>query len=244
MKKILIILILPLISLSALQAQITQEAADKIVKEYLGDATIDCMLYAKENFQTDGMTIITFAGEIVEFEYPCWVYYAACSANMNNKYILVNASNGNVLNMNLKGDEMPDDVAQWRILAIDIPFELYSLEGSSCTWSNNITHNDELTIINSSEELELYIDCIENNYNYSEIDFSKYTLLLARGETGGIWDMKINFSRNNENEYILNVVIYLDDSAIWAPWHVSILVRKIDDEATVTLEVQEIDEYE
>ena len=91
---------------------------------------------------------------------------------------------------------------------IEIPFTEYSLT-ESCQWTNFIC--DKIIIINSSKELENYVICAEENY--PEIDFSKYTLLIANGHTpNGILEVSNRLLQLSANKYKLDIEIQLDDS--------------------------------
>ena len=123
MKKIFLLTAAPFVFLFALSAQITQEEADAIVSERLNQETLPYIVSAKENMQTD-MTITTGNGETLELDYKCWVYYVSYpTANCClGRYLIVNESNGNLLEVNAKGDAEPDDLTEWRIVeAIENP---------------------------------------------------------------------------------------------------------------------------
>ena len=115
MKQILLLLAAPFIFLTTLSAQITQETADNIVLERLNQETQPYIVYAKEGVQTE-MTITTINGEELELDYPCWVYYASnISANCCvGSYLIVNESNGNLLEVKTKSDAKPSDLAAWK----------------------------------------------------------------------------------------------------------------------------------
>ena len=71
MRKILLLIVVPFVFLSALPAQITQKEADEIVLERLSQATQLFTVYAKENIQTEGITITASEGEVIELGYAC-----------------------------------------------------------------------------------------------------------------------------------------------------------------------------
>ena len=116
----------------------------------------------------------------------------------------------------------------------DIPFTDYSLAGISCQWEN--FELNKLIIINSSEELENHVNCTDSNY--PEFDFSKYTLLLARGvTTSGHTLEKKQLQQISINEYSLYVDIKLQVTTVVQPWRVIIKVPKLSQNDVVTLNV-------
>jgi hypothetical protein len=81
----------------------------------MNNVTNEFTLYAKVEMQT-AFEITTATGEILELDYPCWVYYADFTDNTNNKYLMVKESNGNLLEINAKNDEGPDNLEDWKII--------------------------------------------------------------------------------------------------------------------------------
>jgi hypothetical protein len=79
----------------------------------------DFIIYAKEDVQI-AFEVITATGEILELDYPCWVYYINITDNTNGKYLMVKESNGNLLEINTRNDEKPDNLENWRIVYEDI----------------------------------------------------------------------------------------------------------------------------
>ena len=122
---------------------------------------------------------------------------------------------------------------------IDIPFTFYSLSGTSCQWimldgdHGNVRH--EIEVINSNEELENYITC--TNGTYPAIDFSKYTLILARGvEPRGDMPTTANLQQLSINNYIMTINVYprsIQDVETY--WKVSIIVNKIAANSVIEL---------
>ena len=113
MKKKNIILMLVLPAWVTLSAQTTQEQADSIVSKHLSQKTQAYTLYAKADVQ-EKMTVSTSAGETLELDYACWVYYINYSEKTTGKYIIVNESNGNVVEINAKSNAEPVDLVEWR----------------------------------------------------------------------------------------------------------------------------------
>ena len=240
MKKILLSLVVPLVFMMTLSAQILQEQADEIVQQRLESETKPYCLYAQKEVQTE-FEITTATGEVLELGYSAWVYYVSYTGEANGKYLIVKENNGNLLEVNTKNDADPDDLEKWRFVPIEILFEEYSLEGTSCQWINlNYLFDDnaELIIINNNEELGNYISCTEGSY--PEIDFSKYTLLLASGRSWNYIeddDKRAAFFKIARDEYTMNVIICQTIQFQSVKWQVSILVSKIANEETITLDV-------
>jgi hypothetical protein len=116
---------------------------------------------------------------------------------------------------------------------IEISFEEYSLEGTSCQWEKYEPTIDllpyTLVTINSNEELENYIDCNEEK-KYPEIDFSRKTLLLTYGVAKGA--TKITYKSIQQlsiNEYQMTMNIHPNLGNWISYWHVPLIVSKLDD---------------
>ena len=121
MKKILSLLTVSFVFLSAGLTQVTQERADKIVRGHIRQELLPCTIYAKEGIQTD-MTITTITGKVIELDYCCWVYYVTYTDNAG-RYLIVNESRESLLEVNAIEDAITDDLAEWRIVEeIDIPY--------------------------------------------------------------------------------------------------------------------------
>jgi hypothetical protein len=237
MKKILFSLAVPLVFMATLSAQITQEQADKIIIERLNHDTSDFIIYAKEEVQTN-FEITTSIGEMLELNYPCWIYFIKYADKTNGKYLIVKENNGNLLEMNTKNDEGPVDLSEWRFIVsypIDIPFTKYSLT-TSCQWVN-LNYDEKVTIINSTEELTNYISCMEGSYH--AIDFSKYTLLLASGETtNGISKIIVNdLQQLSCKEYELSIKVLLNDTTVIKKWIIALTMKKVSEESHVELKI-------
>ena len=118
--------------------------------------------------------------------------------------------------------------------AIEIPFTEYSLADTYCHWEN-LNYDNNVIVINSETELENYITCTEGTF--PEIDFSEHTLLLASGCTGyGIQDLfkKLFFE---ENKYVLEIEITLNDATVVQGWKIALITDKLNDRSSVELNV-------
>jgi len=237
MKKIILSLTLPIFLLSTLSAQITQEQADIIVLKHLNNEAKPYILYAKDTLQTEGISITTSTDEALELNYACWAFYIKYNEGTNGKYLTVTKSKGNILEVNTKKDEGPEDLDKWRILIINIHFEVVSLAETTCQWKKfqgNID-NSELITINSTEKLEENIECTEE-YDYPEIDFSKHTLLLVRG----VYQHVVNpycehFQQLATQNYLLIINLRTTPLTAVTYWQVPIIVNKIDESAVIEL---------
>jgi len=123
-----------------LSAQVTQAEADSIIKKRMCVETKPSTIYAKENVQT-GFEIATTTGEALELDYPCWVYYVNIIDETNNKYLFVKETNGNLLEINTKNDETPDDLVMWKKIT-EFPYCLkgtnWKLEGIMDTETDSL----------------------------------------------------------------------------------------------------------
>jgi hypothetical protein len=118
---------------------------------------------------------------------------------------------------------------------VEIPFVEFSLP-ENCQWTN-LNYDNKVIVINSNMNLEKYVACAEDNY--PEIDFSKNTLLLASGGGGDIRRTEIQFLKNTYNKYTLKVILHEGIAAVVLTWKVAILVPKMSDKVTVTLNVEQ-----
>lgn len=122
---------------------------------------------------------------------------------------------------------------------IKISFLEYSLAKTSCQWTS--FEANKVIIINSDEELSGYIVCADEDY--PKIDFSKHSVLLARGwSTYGIHYIDIDFLKETANEYALYVSIHTYTTAEASPWIASIITPKMNSENKILLNVQQIND--
>jgi len=238
MKKPIFLLFLPLLSLFSLSAQVTQEQADSIVIQRLNNNLNVSLVYAKEDVQQE-FEITTTTGEILEFDYPCWVYYVKFTDETNGKYMIVKENTGNVLEVNTKNDAGPDDWEDWRSV---LWYAEYSLSETFCVWTNpNHPNYYELIVINSNEELKQYISCAEGNY--PEIDFSRHTLLLTFGwDTYPVGSISENLQQLSPNNYQLNIKLTIYDDPIYLysrveSYQSAIVTTKLSAESNVALNI-------
>jgi len=237
MKKLLLLIALPFMFLT-LSAQITQEQADKIAIERLSSEMKFFTIYAQENVQTK-FEITTSTGEILELSYPCWIYYVNFTDEPNGKYLIVKESNGNVLETNVKNDNEPNDLEDWRFVNQNNWYK-YSLSKTLCQWSPLIYDFPVLIIINSNEELKKNINCAEGNY--PQVDFSKYSLLLINLKRDwNVTNITENFLKLSDNDYILNIEFtFLQDIVRPSEWlRFAIVTEKMSPESNVEFNITE-----
>ena len=121
---------------------------------------------------------------------------------------------------------------------IEIPFEEYTLP-ETCQWKN-LTYEEweslvpEVIIINSDRELENHVTCME--ISYFEIDFSKYSLLLARGKINRSgYAICNNLQQLSERNYEMKVDCYITTLGTITTWYAPVVVNKLSEECTVEL---------
>jgi RNA polymerase subunit RPABC4/transcription elongation factor Spt4 len=250
MKKSLLTLIAPLVLFSTLSAQITQQQADFIVQQRMSDETKPFTVYAKENVQPTGYTISTATGEILELDYPAWIYYVSFTgkvasphlvtepAEVRNdafgKYLIVKESSGNLLDVNVKNDTGPVDLEEWREVngfPIEIPIEDYPITETLCLWTNvGLIYTGKPVIINSNEELEQIITCAEGNY--PEIDFSKHSLLIFFGYSDfvhEVFSVDKSLHQVSENKYRLDIELFtLQIGVGYNLWNYALITNKLE----------------
>jgi len=97
--------------------------------------------------------------------------------------------------------------------------------------------DDKIITINSEEELKNHINCRDNTV-FPTIDFSKYTLLMARGTNSTyIRTIRARFSQKASNEHILFVDIQSSAAHAITQWATLLLVPKLSEQAVISLEI-------
>ena len=135
---------------------------------------------------------------------------------------------------------------------IDVPFTVFSrtgwdfpdkeltdpllLPGTSCRWVR--CNRNEVIIINSDRELRRHITCAENS-DLPAIDFSKYTLLLARGiAVATPYTVHMgSLQQHSSRSYVMNVQVRVTGVETIGFWHVAILTGKLNENANIKLNV-------
>jgi hypothetical protein len=132
-----------------------------------------------------------------------------------------------------KGDCDEDDIEY----PIEISFEEYTLDGTSCQWTNfnydyTVFNSGKMLIVNSNEELENYINCSD----YPEINFDKYSLIIAWGvANNSIGNIEKQLMQTGDSQYNLSVTIELGYHETVTKWLIAILLDKLSDNTNITL---------
>ncbi len=113
MKKFILSIAISFLFLASLTAQITHEQADAIVLEQMNGESRAYTLYTLDGVQTE-MVINTSDGEIVELDYPCWVYFVNFTNEISAKFWIVKENSGSLLEINVREDDAPDNLTEWR----------------------------------------------------------------------------------------------------------------------------------
>jgi hypothetical protein len=146
-------------------------------------------------------------------------------------YIVDKMSYENEVKLNTSLIETPIDYP------IKIHYEEYSLEGSDCKWKKYSGGDlgNELSIINTKEQLEKYLECFGDN-NYPEIDFLENTLLLAYGSHPvSILLSNCSIKQHSACYYEMRIDLVEGVFQIVSPWFFPIIIRKIVDDADINL---------
>ena len=115
-------------------------------------------------------------------------------------------------------------------------FTEFSLTETSCEWVR-VDFGYELIIINSNEELLNYIICTEVD-DFPTIDFSRYTLLLARGFSGNSFTPNyVKLQQLSSGNYEMSIDFPLNLTQVVLHWHVAIITNKLSDSDNVKLNV-------
>ena len=125
----------------------------------------------------------------------------------------------------------------------EIAFTEYFLDIEGCDWINmgldeceDPTNCYKLEIINSVEELELFLECNEG-FEFPPIDFTRYTLLLAHGVELYLCEPQydIGLQKLAKQSYAMSVNLYPNAATVITPWQAPILVDKLNEDDTVEL---------
>ncbi|MDR0762899.1 MAG: hypothetical protein LBF01_00180 [Bacteroidales bacterium] len=118
----------------------------------------------------------------------------------------------------------------------EVSFTKYSLAETSCQWIK-INDNNEVVVINSNEEFNQYVTCTDNDY--SAIDFSKYSLLLAHGlASSSVVSVNCNsLQKFSEQSYKMNIDLSVGYATVISYWQVPIIVNKLSEGCTIGITV-------
>ena len=115
----------------------------------------------------------------------------------------------------------------------ELPFTEYSLEGTSCQWTN-LSYDNKALIINSYNELASYITCTEDDC--PAIDFSKHTLILVSGTS----EYNIYGIPKKLWQFPAKYVLDIETSfSAWydRQWELAIVTEKIKESSTVVINI-------
>ena len=209
MKKKLLLVAVPFVFLSALSAQVTQAQADEIVMERMSQETQVHTIFSKDGVQTE-MTITIANGEVFDLDYSCFVYYIRYGEETNNKFLIVNANNGNLLEIRTQSNAEPENLAEWREIE-----EEPSTPNISGTWKVKALYmSGELTNIGLPPDDALYseisITIPESTTGYI-IGNTFYNMIEFEFEIEEQQQIRFhNISQYVENELIIRLVQGVD----------------------------------
>jgi len=111
-----------------------------------------------------------------------------------------------------------------------------------CYWHGHdfeAKHGSEIFAINNSEELLNYVHCPNTDIeSFFDIDFSKYTLLVARGVSSvGVSFIRASLSLRDDSNYVLSVTIRPQTAQVAQAWAVLFLAPKLSERAETSLEI-------
>ena len=120
----------------------------------------------------------------------------------------------------------------------EIAFTEYSLLGTDCEWIQPENSNDvELVIIERNEKLNNYIQS-PTGKSRPAVDFSKCSLLLARGVClYYTCPDRINLNRFSNESYVMTVNLMPSVVSVITPWQTAIIVDKAVIKGNVKLQI-------
>ena len=211
MKKLLLLIILPYIFFSALQAQITWQEADKIVSELLNKETRSYILYA-EGYQYTFRTIgiwdyyITPEARFI-LDYPGWHYCVQYYDESGRRYLIVKESNGALLEKPLRTPYPLHWIGgSWTAIATSTSF----LIAQDTDISNEFMPRQNL-VIRTKEEWKNLLDSIKSTvvnrcFIETDIDFSKYQVIAVISKKANAYlSIDITDITENADEIIVTV---------------------------------------
>lgn len=119
-----------------------------------------------------------------------------------------------------------------------VPFSIFSLSETNYEWEELIyPHNSEVVVINSYKELENYIKTTDkNNITTIPIDFSRQSLILARGvEPYDSHTEILDLQYIPDKGYVMIMNMSTNLATVITNWNVAILTSKIHDGEKVCL---------
>ena len=124
----------------------------------------------------------------------------------------------------------------------EISFTRFSLSGN-CHWivpgwedAEWWKTPDRVFIINNREELRRHVRCVGGGL--PNIDFSRYTLLLASGTTSTLGSVTTySFEQLSANKYKLNVEVSLSGWTMLGRWTIGLITNKLARQSKIELNV-------
>ncbi|MCL2130868.1 MAG: hypothetical protein FWH36_00205, partial [Lentimicrobiaceae bacterium] len=193
-------------------AQVTQSEADSIVLERLSTDSRPHSVFAKDNLQADTANISTALGELLELDYPCWIYYVrydeqADTIPAKRRYFVVKESSGRVLMVNTHNNVSPPDLETWRKVPPDEPplDSLVLIAKGNLAGSEGIPKQN--LVITTQTDWENLITAMNSVNNLTDsfaeinIDFSKYQIIAVFDEvkSEGGWSVDITDITEHSN---------------------------------------------
>jgi len=115
----------------------------------------------------------------------------------------------------------------------------YSLYETGLWWKD--IPFDKVTIINNEEELRSHL---AGEGIYPAIDFSKHSLLLAKGGTTfGVQDVDVKLFEYKTDIFSLDVTLFLTLAALPQGWQSATLAPKIPNDAIITMNVKQTHDF-
>jgi len=223
MKQLIILTAILFASVSSATAQISKTQADEIVSERLEKETQTYTFFDRDTIHT-GFEVRTANGEILELNYRCWIYYVHYT-NDTGLYLIVNESNGNLLEVRTSSNAKPEDIEQnendtlqgtkWKLMGIvdtqtDI---LKELEPKDCDECYSFTFDTDSTAIGwiTSNDLFVWLRPVVSIATFSKAlgsDFYIEDAILFRNVIKTITSYELNknelkFFYNDNKNYLL-----------------------------------------
>jgi len=199
MKQLIILTAILFASVSSAMAQISKTQADEIVSERLEKETQAYTFFDRDTIHTE-FEVLTANGEILKLNYRCWIYYILYTSSNAGLYMIINESNGNLLEVRTSNAK-PEDIEQnnendtlqvtkWKLIGIvDVQTsDLTELEPKDCEKCYTLTFDTDSTFLTFSSTNELQ--------GLYKVDYLSQTIQIA--DFGGT---KIN-EIGNGNLYV------------------------------------------
>ena len=121
----------------------------------------------------------------------------------------------------------------------EIPLLDYSLY-ETCVWNHEGLRTENMVfIVNDNKTLQKHLSC--SVVSYPNVDFSKNTLLFAKGlpQCCNPSNLEAFFFQNGKNEFTLQVNYKLGIFGPY-PWTIAFLIPRISDKANIKLKITEL----